>query len=109
MTLDVTVLYLASCPNWRTALERVQAAAEQTGIQVRVSTQRVDTNEDADLLGFTGSPTILISGLDPFPPGGSVPALACRVYSTPEGLAGSPTADQLIHALEESRNDRDGR
>ena len=101
MSLEVTVLSFESCPSWRTALERVYAAAEQAGVQVRLTTRTVETDEDADLLGFTGSPTILIGGRDPFCQPGMVPALACRVYPTPAGLAGSPTVDQLVHALRE--------
>ncbi len=101
MIADVTVLYFGGCPSWRTALERVHTAAEQAGVQVRVATGTVETNEDAERLGFTGSPTILIGGRDPFSQPEVVPALACRMYSTPGGLAGSPTVDQLVRALEE--------
>ena len=95
------LLYHQGCPSWRTALERVYAAAEQAGVQVRLTTRTVQTDQDADLLGFTGSPTILIGGRDPFCQPGMVPALACRVYPTPAGLAASPTVDQLVHALTE--------
>jgi hypothetical protein len=99
--LDVTLLYFEGCPSWQTMLARVDAAAEQAGIQVRVITRTVETTEDAERFGFTGSPTILIGGCDPFAMPGMVPALACRVYSTPEGLAGSPTVDQLVNALDQ--------
>lgn len=99
MSVDVTVLYFGGCPSWRTALERVHAASARTGVQVTVTTQAVETTEDADRLGFTGSPTILVDGADPFVRAGDVPALACRVYDTPDGLAGSPTVDQLVDAL----------
>jgi hypothetical protein len=101
MIADVTVLYFGGCPSWRTGLERVHAAARQAGVQVRVATRRVETAEDAERLGFTGSPTILIGGRDPFSQPETVPALACRMYPTPGGLAGSPTVDQLVRALEE--------
>ena len=56
--LDVTVLYSKGCPSWRIVLERVNAAAEQAGIQVRVITRLVETIEDAERFGFPGSPTI---------------------------------------------------
>lgn len=99
MSLEVTVLYFGGCPSWRTALDRVQAAAAQAGVEVRVRTQAVESIEEAARLGFTGSPTVLLDGTDPFGRAGDVPALACRVYATPEGLAGSPTVDQLADAL----------
>jgi type IV secretory pathway TraG/TraD family ATPase VirD4 len=55
--------------------------------------------EDAERLGFIGSPTVLVDGSDPFATPGAPIGLACRVYVTPEGLAGSPTLDQLMEAL----------
>jgi hypothetical protein len=99
MSVDVAVLYFAECPNWQTALERVWAASARTGVQVQISTREVKSPEEAELLGFTGSPTILLDGADPFTQPGAVPALACRVYATPAGLTGSPSVDQLTDAL----------
>lgn len=98
MSLDVKVLYFSGCPSWQTAVERIHAASTQTGLPVEVSIQPVETIEDAARLGFTGSPTILLNGVDPFTPGKST-ALACRVYTTPDGLAGSPALDQIVDAL----------
>lgn len=99
VSVDVTVLYFAECPNWQTALERLGAAAGRTGVQVRVSTREVTSTEEAELLGFTGSPTILLDGADPFARPGAVPALACRVYPSPAGLNGAPSVDQFADVL----------
>lgn len=44
---------------------------------------------------FRGSPTVLVDGRDPFADGGEAFGLACRVYPTEEGPAGSPTVAQL--------------
>jgi hypothetical protein len=99
VNVDVTVLYFAECQNWQTALARVGAAAGRAGVQVRVSTLEVTSTEEAALLGFTGSPTILLDGADPFARPGAVPALACRVYPSPAGLNGSPSVEQLADVL----------
>lgn len=99
MTTDVTVQYFSGCPNWQTALKRVEHAAAQAGVEIRLITQAVETDEDAAQLGFIGSPTILVDGSDPFARPGAVPALACRVYSTPEGLAGSPSVGEILDVL----------
>jgi len=48
---------------------------------------------------FTGSPTILVDGRDPFARAETTFGLTCRVYETPDGLAGSPTPDQVRAAL----------
>ena len=99
MSVDVKVLYFDGCPSWQTALERVETASVQAGVPVRVSTVAVTSNEDAERLEFTGSPTILVDGSDPFAQPGARPALACRLYATSDGMAGSPTVDQLVAAL----------
>ena len=102
MSLAVTVLYFDGCPSWRTAMDRLQVAATLADVRITVSTEAVETPEDADRLGFTGSPTIVIAGRDPFALPGKVPAMACRVYTTPHGLAGAPTVAQLVDALRQA-------
>jgi len=99
VSVAVTVLYFAGCPSWQVALQRVHDAAAQVDVEVSVSTVAVETQQDADRLGFTGSPTIWLDGKDPFAGPDAAPALACRLYATVDGLAGSPTVDQLADAL----------
>ncbi|MDK1017238.1 MAG: thioredoxin family protein, partial [Actinomycetota bacterium] len=48
---------------------------------------------------FHGSPTVLINGIDPFAENDAPVGLSCRIYRTDEGLAGTPTIDQLRQAL----------
>jgi hypothetical protein len=63
----------------------------------------VSTEAEAQRLRFPSSPTIRVDGEDMFP----IPvanaraeyALGCRMYATPEGLRGSPTAEMLSEAL----------
>jgi hypothetical protein len=98
-TTDVTVLYLEGCPSWRTAVDRVRSAAQHAGVRVRVRTRAVATEEDASRSGFTGSPTILVGGQDPFARPGDAPALPCRIHRTTAGTAGSRTVAQLVEAL----------
>ncbi|MFP3466880.1 hypothetical protein [Leifsonia sp. SIMBA_070] len=60
----------------------------------------LSTPEQAALVPFAGSPTITVDGEDLFPSDGGTSDLACRIYYTPDGLAGLPTVDQLIEAIE---------
>ena len=96
MMVNLTVMYFDGCPCWQTAVERVRAAAVLARVQVHVDLVAVTSEEDAARLWFTGSPTILLDGADPFATPGASPALACRLYATPHGLAGSPSLDQLV-------------
>jgi hypothetical protein len=96
-SVTVELLYFEGCPNWRTAEERLIAI--QRGLGFKLTRQLVSTPEDAERLGFRGSPTILINGIDPFASGLEPIGFACRIYQTPAGPAGSPTLDQLLKAL----------
>jgi len=99
MSVAVTVLYFDGCPSWQTALERLHTASTRAGVPVQVSSRLVETQDEAEEMAFPGSPTIMVNGVDPFAQPDQVPALACRVYETPYGRAGSPTVDQLVDAL----------
>ena len=98
--MRVTLRYFDGCPHWRTAEARLGEALVNTGHDgVVVAHERVESPEDAARLGFVGSPTVLVDGIDPFAREGSPVGFACRVHMTPEGLAGSPTVDQLMEVL----------
>ncbi|MEX2549003.1 MAG: hypothetical protein WD638_02150 [Nitriliruptoraceae bacterium] len=93
----VTLLYFDGCPNWQIADERLRGL--QSEIDFTLEHRKVETPEEAERTGFRGSPTLLIDGTDPFAVGDEPSGLACRVYVTPEGAQGSPTATQLRDAL----------
>lgn len=59
----------------------------------------VDTLEEAERMGFHGSPSILVDGIDIFAEPDAGVGLSCRVYRTPDGPAGAPTIEQLRTAL----------
>lgn len=98
--VEVTLRYFGSCPNWQTTAARLRAALDSTGhANTVVRHEKVETSNDAERLGFVGSPTILVDGQDPFLSPGTPVGLACRVYRTPKGLRGSPTVEQLRAVL----------
>ena len=91
------LLYFPECPHWRVADERLSEVARRFGLSVEY--QLVTTAEEADRVSFRGSPTILVDGVDPFAIGDEPVGLSCRIYRTPQGYAGSPTAAQIAAAL----------
>ncbi len=93
---EITFQYFNGCPNWQTTHERLEEAIQGTDITIEM--QLVETPEDAVNVGFKGSPTVLIDGVDPFASPDTLAAgtLACRVYNTEDG---SPTLEQLRDAL----------
>lgn len=94
---EVTLLYFDGCPNWRATDERLRALQDELGFSVE--RQKVDTAEEAERIGFRGSPTILVDGRDPFARGDEPVGLSCRIYQTPDGPTGAPTHEQLRSAL----------
>lgn len=98
--MDVVLQYFKDCPNWRVAGARLVEALSATGHSgVPISYLEVTSAGQAADVRFAGSPTILIDGRDVFAdqPGGV--GLSCRIYATPDGLAGAPTIAQLVAAL----------
>ena len=91
--MKLELLYFDDCPNWKVAAERLDDIATSRGLTVE--RRLVTTPEEAKVAGFRGSPTILVDGEDPFASGDEPFGLACRVYQTPAGPAGSPTTEQL--------------
>lgn len=98
--MDVEMLVVPDCPNAKTAAERLRRALDDVGLCDTVVTTRVITDQaEAERSGFTGSPTILLDGCDPFADPRRPPGIACRVYRTADGLAGAPGVSQLRLAL----------
>jgi hypothetical protein len=99
--VDVTLLVIEGCPHADAAAANLTAALAQAGVGEAVVAQVVIASaRDASTLEFRGSPTVLLDGRDPF--AGDAPRsfeVSCRVYLTPEGLAGVPSVQQLVEAL----------
>ena len=96
--MRVELLYFDGCPSYRTAKKALREVLAQGDAEAVVEVVAVNTDEEARRLRFPGSPTIRVDDEDLF----GVPeragyALGCRMYATPEGLRGSPTA-QMVHA-----------
>jgi hypothetical protein len=98
--MRVEVLYFDGCPTYQTAEETLRGVRAREDIEADVELVAVNTNEEARRLRFPGSPTIRVNGEDLFPVANRVGyALGCRMYATPEGLKGSPTAEMIKEAL----------
>lgn len=97
--MEIDLLYCPDCPNRTLARDHLAAALARTNRVALVRERQVRSSEEAERLGMSGSPTILIDGRDPFAEGAGVSALACRLYSTDAGYSGVPTVEQFIEAL----------
>ena len=98
--MKVEILYFEGCPTHTVAEQILREVMAEEGIPGEIDLIAVNTNEEAHRLRFPGSPTIRLDGRDLFPAAEHEGyGLGCRVYSTPKGLKGSPTAQMFREAL----------
>jgi hypothetical protein len=101
--MDIELLVVSDCPHTAPARDLLRQALADVGLPHQgFTTREVSTPGQAAELGFTGSPTILIDGRDPFAEAGRKTGLACRVYRGSDGaLAGVPGLVDLRRALKQ--------
>lgn len=96
----VEILYFEGCPNHRPAVERVQEVIREERIQAELAEVEVRDEAAARKIGFLGSPTIRVNGLDiEHTARGSKPfGMACRTYA-----GGLPSRELIRTALREAQ------
>ena len=98
--MEVELLVVADCPRQGNAATLVRGELDELGMnETPVPVSVVHSQVEAEQRGFSGSPTILVDGSDPFAEPGAAPALACRLYATPTGPSGLPDAAALRAAI----------
>jgi len=98
--MTIEVLYFKDCPNYLPALDRLRTILRQEGLSAKVSEIEVRDAAAARELGFIGSPTIRVNGLDidTDARAASETAFACRRYA-----GGLPLEEMIRAALREAR------
>jgi hypothetical protein len=85
------------CPNTSLLITRLGQSGRNTA-DVEVTVIRDEA--EAACGGMTGSPTLLVDGVDPFAVAGQSPSLSCRLYvDEAGGVSGAPSVTQLQLAL----------
>ena len=99
--MDIEFLYLEVCPSYPEARRLLGEVLAERGLDTTVQVREVTSQDEAEKLGFPGSPTIRVNGRDVDPVGASArPALMCRIYRKPDGgVSPVPTREQLEAAL----------
>jgi hypothetical protein len=62
--LSVELLWWEGCPSTDRALLELRAALEELSLPDEVAMREISTDEQAETARFTGSPTILINGVE---------------------------------------------
>lgn len=98
--MKVEVFYFEGCPNHKPAVERVRSVMKEQGIATKLAEVEVANAQAAKAVGFLGSPTIRVNGLDIDPASRSATeaGFACRCYA-----GGLPSEDMIRAALLEAQ------
>jgi hypothetical protein len=96
--MRLQVLHVPDCPN---AVALTTRLALLLGGHDRIEQQVIHDQDEAAAAGMSGSPTLLLDGIDPFAAvAGRPPGLSCRLYLDENGaLAGAPSLVQLRAAI----------
>jgi len=100
-TTRIEFLFWAGCPSHPEALALLREVIDELDLNVEVELREVETDDEAQALGFAGSPTIRVDVRDSDPAGGGArPAMTCRGYRLPDGrVAPVPTRREIEEAL----------
>ena len=112
--LKIEFLYWQDCPSHPGALQRLREVMAEIGDESLIEKIEVLTDDDAERLGFPGSPTIRVEGVDVGPAGAlqmgaslrtagrsqQASALTCRVYHLEDGrISPLPSKEMIRQAL----------
>jgi len=99
--MNVEVLYVEGCPNVEPTIERLKKIFQAVRLNPTISLTRVEDAVMATTVGFLGSPTVRINGLDIEPSARQRTAfgMMCRTY---EG-GGVPSEYLIRSAIVESQ------
>ena len=104
--MKIEVLYFDGCPNHEPAVERIQELLREECISAEVLEVNVRDATTAQKLGFLGSPSIRVNGLDVEPEARSARdfGMMCRTYLVNGRREGLPSREMLRQAIQEANS-----
>ena len=105
--LVVELLAVEDCPHLEQARRDLESSLRTGIIETPIQLIFVSSLDDAEFLGFQGSPTIRVNGDDVVPQPALPVGLACRVYRDRDGgTIGSPPIESIRSAIDSHRRAR---
>ncbi len=100
----IEILYVPDCPHYEPAVQGIREALRQEDLTANISHIEVRDQATAEAIGFLGSPTIRINGMDVEPAARMAGefGMCCRTYTAPGGRKGTPSIDLIRQALREA-------
>ena len=105
--IRVELLAVEDCPHLEQARRDLESVLRGGIIEVPIQLILVTSADDAEFLGFQGSPTIRVNGDDVVPASELPIALGCRIYRDADGRSlGSPPIESIRAAVDAHRRSR---
>jgi hypothetical protein len=97
--LRVELLYTPGCPHWEAVHVLLRRILAEGAIETPIQLVVVSSPEDAEFLGFAGSPSVRLNGVDVVEPAaGTTPGLGCRLYRGPDGRTSGRIPEEVLRA-----------
>jgi hypothetical protein len=102
--MNIEILYFEGCPNHKPVLQRVQEILREEGMSAEISQIQVCDPAVAREIGFLGSPSVRVNGLDVEPAARAAHehGVMCRTYVRETGREGLPSREMIRQALREA-------
>src|SRR6266851_1419063 len=102
--MKIEILYFDGCPNHKPAAERVRQLLREEDVSAAVLEVNVSDASIAQRVGFLGSPSVRVNGLDVEPEARTAReyGLMCRTYSVDGRREGLPSREILRQAIREA-------
>jgi hypothetical protein len=99
--MKIEVLYIDGCPHFPATIDAVKKCLGQLGLTSPITEMNVSDRATAVSIGFLGSPTVRIDGLDIEPSARHRTSfgMMCRTY---EGSGGVPSEDLIRKAIKDA-------
>ena len=98
--MKIEILYLDGCPHVQPTIERLSRLLEASGLNWPIIQTKVNDQDASESVGFLGSPTVRINGLDVEPAARRrrTFGMMCRTYDG----GGVPSDDMIRSAITEA-------
>ena len=98
--MTIEILYFEGCPNYSRAVDLVRDVLRELALEVDLREVQVADESEAAARSFSGSPTILVNGVDiePAVTERTGYTFGCRLY----GAVGVPPRHLILEALRQA-------
>jgi hypothetical protein len=97
--MRIELLYFNSCPSYKQALANIKAALKAKNLQAELKLINVESEEQAEKVGFQGSPSVRINGKD-LEGRDEGFSFSCRLYYVNGKPTVAPSKEEIIAKLE---------